>query len=105
MQRVFADEFSLNLPRSSHEQIKQGSQISKDALHTGDLVFLKPHKIHDTWVCTSGKINLFMHLAAWVSLYQRSTINIGAHDMNKHGVFIMRKLLPNARCFFLIHVF
>ncbi|OWF76149.1 hydrolase [Yersinia rohdei] len=41
IQRVFADEFSLNLPRSSHEQIKQGSQISKDALHTGDLVFFK----------------------------------------------------------------
>jgi murein DD-endopeptidase / murein LD-carboxypeptidase len=41
MQRVFEDEFSLSLPRSSHEQMKQGSQITKSDLHAGDLVFFK----------------------------------------------------------------
>jgi len=41
MQRVFADEFALSLPRSSHEQAKLGSRISKHDLDTGDLVFFK----------------------------------------------------------------
>ncbi|OMQ24385.1 NlpC/P60 family protein [Serratia oryzae] len=41
MQRIFADEFSLNLPRSSHEQSKLGSHVAKDDLATGDLVFFK----------------------------------------------------------------
>ncbi|KFK92865.1 MULTISPECIES: NlpC/P60 family protein [unclassified Serratia (in: enterobacteria)] len=41
MQRVFADEFSLKLPRSSHEQSKLGSHVAKDELNTGDLVFFK----------------------------------------------------------------
>ncbi len=41
MQRVFNDEFSFNLPRTSHEQAKQGSRIDKKDLNTGDLVFFK----------------------------------------------------------------
>ncbi|MHA7846529.1 NlpC/P60 family protein [Serratia sp. D1N4] len=41
MQRIFADEFSLSLPRSSHEQSKLGSHVAKDDLATGDLVFFK----------------------------------------------------------------
>ncbi|WP_231622857.1 NlpC/P60 family protein [Yersinia rohdei] len=44
MQRVFEDEFSFSLPRSTHEQIKQGSLVTKDALHAGDLVFFKTSK-------------------------------------------------------------
>lgn len=41
MQRVFEDEFSLSLPRSSQEQMKQGSRITREAIDTGDLVFFK----------------------------------------------------------------
>ncbi|MFW5386396.1 NlpC/P60 family protein [Yersinia sp. 2538 StPb PI] len=41
MQRIFEDEFSLSLPRSAQEQMKQGSRITKEALDTGDLVFFK----------------------------------------------------------------
>ncbi|MFC0228913.1 NlpC/P60 family protein [Serratia aquatilis] len=41
MQRVFKDEFSFRLPRTSHEQIKLGSRVAKEDLTTGDLVFFK----------------------------------------------------------------
>jgi cell wall-associated NlpC family hydrolase len=41
MQRIFKDEFSYSLPRTSHEQIKLGSRIAKNKLNTGDLVFFK----------------------------------------------------------------
>lgn len=41
MQRVFKDEFAVSLPRSTGEQIKLGSRIPKNDLHTGDLVFFK----------------------------------------------------------------
>lgn len=41
MQRVFKDEFSFSLPRSTGEQIKLGSRVAKDELDTGDLLFFK----------------------------------------------------------------
>ncbi|MFC0228966.1 NlpC/P60 family protein [Serratia aquatilis] len=41
MQRVFKDEFSFSLPRSTSEQIKLGSRVAKDELDTGDLLFFK----------------------------------------------------------------
>ncbi|AHG18441.1 hydrolase [Chania multitudinisentens RB-25] len=41
MQRIFADEFDLNLPRSSQEQMKLGAKVAKENLNTGDLVFFK----------------------------------------------------------------
>lgn len=41
MQRIFQDQFSVSLPRSTQEQMKLGSAITKGDLNTGDLVFFK----------------------------------------------------------------
>lgn len=63
MQRVFADEFDFNLPRSSHEQAKLGSRIGKNDLDTGDLVFFKtsPQERHVGVYIGEGK---FIHASS-----------------------------------------
>lgn len=67
MQRVFADEFALSLPRSSHEQAKLGSRIGKHDLDTGDLVFFKtsPQERHVGVYIGDGK---FIHASSSVGV-------------------------------------
>lgn len=60
------DKFDLQLPRETRQQSKIGTEIDKDELLPGDLVFLKPDR--GKVVCTSAfmipTINLFMRLPA-----------------------------------------
>lgn len=67
MQRMFADEFSFRLPRSSHEQIKLGSRIAKGDLTAGDLVFFKTsaHERHVGVYIGNGK---FLHASTRVGV-------------------------------------
>lgn len=41
MQVTFRDLFGINLPRTTNDQAREGSKISKSELRTGDLVFFK----------------------------------------------------------------
>ncbi|TNV18855.1 glycoside hydrolase [Buttiauxella sp. B2] len=41
MQHIFSDSFHKELPRTTGQQIQNGSQVSKDKLQPGDLVFFK----------------------------------------------------------------
>lgn len=41
MQITFRDLFGIRLPRTTSEQVKQGTRVSKSELRTGDLVFFK----------------------------------------------------------------
>ncbi|WON76989.1 NlpC/P60 family protein [Serratia sp. UGAL515B_01] len=41
IQRIFKDEFSFILPRTTHEQIKLGTRVAINELDTGDLLFFK----------------------------------------------------------------
>ncbi|WP_115158277.1 NlpC/P60 family protein [Serratia fonticola] len=63
MQRIFNDEFSFSLPRTTHEQVKQGSRINKSDLTTGDLVFFKtsPQERHVGVYIGEGK---FIHASS-----------------------------------------
>lgn len=42
MQHVFTEAFSLDLPRTTEEQVLEGDWVSKGDLKAGDLVFFKP---------------------------------------------------------------
>ncbi|WP_111412785.1 NlpC/P60 family protein [Billgrantia lactosivorans] len=47
VQAIFSDTFRLQLPRSTGEQVQQGTQISRDQLQVGDLVFFRPPGRYD----------------------------------------------------------
>ena len=42
VQNVFSETFHLQLPRSTEGLVQQGTQVSRDALQVGDLVFFRP---------------------------------------------------------------
>ncbi|WP_338053822.1 C40 family peptidase [Salinicola halophilus] len=42
MQHVFTEAFSLNLPRTTEEQVQEGDWVSRSDLKAGDLVFFQP---------------------------------------------------------------
>lgn len=42
VQNVFSETFHLHLPRSTGELVQQGTQVARDALQIGDLVFFRP---------------------------------------------------------------
>jgi cell wall-associated NlpC family hydrolase len=39
---VYSNVFNIQLPRTTEEQVKEGTSISRDELQAGDLVFFKP---------------------------------------------------------------
>lgn len=41
VQRVFADDFGIALPRSTHAQVLEGRAVRRDELQPGDLVFFR----------------------------------------------------------------
>ncbi|PMR75563.1 C40 family peptidase [Billgrantia endophytica] len=47
VQNVFSDTFRLELPRSTSEQVRQGTPIARDELQVGDLVFFRPPGAYD----------------------------------------------------------
>ncbi len=47
VQHVFNDTFRLALPRSTGEQVHQGTPIARDELQAGDLVFFRPPGAYD----------------------------------------------------------
>lgn len=47
VQNVFSEAFRLELPRSTSEQVREGTQISRDELQVGDLVFFRPPGRYD----------------------------------------------------------
>ncbi|WFF42442.1 hypothetical protein EVC62_13510 [Salinicola endophyticus] len=42
MQHVFTEAFSLELPRTTEEQVQEGSRVSRSDLKAGDLIFFRP---------------------------------------------------------------
>ena len=42
VQNIFSETFHLQLPRSTGELVQQGTQVARDALQIGDLVFFRP---------------------------------------------------------------
>jgi len=42
MQHVFGEAFSLELPRTTEEQVLEGSRVAERNLNAGDLVFFRP---------------------------------------------------------------
>nr|WP_197038253.1 NlpC/P60 family protein [Halomonas saliphila] len=47
VQNVFSETFRLELPRSTGEQVQQGTPIARDELQVGDLVFFRPPGRYD----------------------------------------------------------
>jgi cell wall-associated NlpC family hydrolase len=47
VQTIFNETFRLQLPRSTGEQVRQGTEISRDELQVGDLVFFRPPGRYD----------------------------------------------------------
>ncbi|MFY0991524.1 C40 family peptidase [Halomonas sp. C05BenzN] len=47
VQHVFNDTFRLALPRSTGEQVHEGTSIPRDELQAGDLVFFRPPGAYD----------------------------------------------------------
>ncbi|MBW7982672.1 lipoprotein Spr [Enterobacillus tribolii] len=60
MQHVFSDTVDMHLPRTTREQIKLGTRISKNELRTGDLVFFKTSRYQRHVGVYIGN-NQFMH--------------------------------------------
>ena len=53
---VYKNVFNIELPRSTKEQVKEGTPINRDKLHAGDLVFFKPPTFpHHVGIFLSGK--------------------------------------------------
>lgn len=42
VQNIFADRFSLDLPRTTRHQVNEGASVIRPALEPGDLVFFRP---------------------------------------------------------------
>lgn len=42
VQNVFADTFSLDLPRTTRHQVNEGAAVGRESLEPGDLVFFRP---------------------------------------------------------------
>ncbi len=42
MQHVFGEAFALELPRTTEEQVLEGSRVAESSLKAGDLVFFRP---------------------------------------------------------------
>lgn len=42
VQNVFADTFSLDLPRATRYQVNEGAAVGRESLEPGDLVFFRP---------------------------------------------------------------
>ncbi|MBW6392361.1 C40 family peptidase [Billgrantia antri] len=47
VQNVFNETFRLQLPRSTSGQVREGTQVSRDDLQVGDLVFFRPPGRYD----------------------------------------------------------
>ncbi|WP_422666798.1 C40 family peptidase [Billgrantia gudaonensis] len=47
VQRVFAETFRLELPRTTGDQVREGEPVDRDALQVGDLVFFRPPGAYD----------------------------------------------------------
>ncbi|WP_110647428.1 NlpC/P60 family protein [Salinicola peritrichatus] len=47
MQHIFTEAFSLELPRTTGEQVLEGSRVARDQLKAGDLVFFRPPGIYN----------------------------------------------------------
>ncbi len=67
MQRVFKDEFAISLPRSTGAQMKLGSRITKNDLHTGDLIFFKTSR-HDRHVGVYIGEGQFVHASTRIGV-------------------------------------
>jgi cell wall-associated NlpC family hydrolase len=42
VQNIFADKFSLDLPRTTRRQVNEGAPVTRETLEPGDLVFFRP---------------------------------------------------------------
>ncbi len=42
VQSVYADRFNASVPRTTEQQVRTGTQVSRSALQPGDLVFFRP---------------------------------------------------------------
>lgn len=47
VQAIFSETFRLQLPRSTSEQVREGTEVSRDELQVGDLVFFRPPGRYD----------------------------------------------------------
>lgn len=47
MQHVFTEAFSLDLPRTTEEQVLEGNRVTRSELKAGDLVFFRPPGIYN----------------------------------------------------------
>ena len=46
VQRIYSEAFALELPRTTGEQLHEGSFVERDALKAGDLVFFRPPGVY-----------------------------------------------------------
>ena len=69
VQLTYSDEFSIQLPRTTHKQSQIGTTINKDQLMSGDLVFFKipkQGKMYHVGIYLEN--NLFLHASTSVGV-------------------------------------
>lgn len=42
VQNIYADQFNIHLPRTTHHQVNEGAAVTRASLEPGDLVFFRP---------------------------------------------------------------
>lgn len=42
VQNIYADQFNINLPRTTRHQVNEGAAVARGSLEPGDLVFFRP---------------------------------------------------------------
>ncbi|WP_251976805.1 C40 family peptidase [Salinicola avicenniae] len=47
MQHVFGEAFAVDLPRTTDQQVLEGSRVARDQLKSGDLVFFRPPGLYN----------------------------------------------------------
>lgn len=90
VQRVFADAFRLELPRTTEEQVEVGRRVNQSELQAGDLVFFQPPT-------KTNHVGIYLNEGKFAHVSSTSGVTVSELDQPywRTAYWTSRRILPH----------